>query len=238
MPEFEALWSGGPLFAQAEHFRLSTDSILLADFADRCKAKKAVDLGSASGILPLLLLTADAARTVTGIEILPEAAALAEENLARNGLSERGTILCDDLRRYRMLLPAGAFDLVTVNPPYYPARSGHASENAGRAAARTELACTLRDVCAAASWLLRTGGSFCMVHKPERLSEIFCCMTAVGLEPKRLRTVHARAGRAPSLVLVEGRRGGHPGLCFEAPLLLQKEDGTETEELRRIYHRL
>ena len=91
-------------------------------------------------------------------------------------------------------------------------------------------------ICAAAAWLLRTGGSFSLVHKPERLSEAFCTMSARGIEPKRLRTVHSRYDAAPSLVLIEGRRGGRPGLKIEKPLILT-ENGEESAEFRRIYHR-
>ena len=114
--------------------------------------------------------------------------------------------------------------------------SGAAARDAARAAARGETDCTLDDICAAAAWLLRTGGSFSLVHKPERLSEAFCTMSARGIEPKRLRTVHSRYDAAPSLVLIEGRRGGRPGLKIEKPLILT-ENGEESAEFRRIYHR-
>ena len=174
---------------------------------------------------------------MTGLELQEEAAVCARENLAANALESRGEVVTGDIREHRRLFDAGRFDLVVANPPYYPVGSGGLPADSGRALARGELACTLEDVCTAAAYLCRTGGAVCMVHKPERLSELLCCLTAHGLEPKRLRLVCPRAERAPSLVLVEARRGGKPGLRIEAPLILQDENGNESAELRRIYHR-
>lgn len=237
MSEFFPLWPDGPVFAQAEHFRLSTDSVLLADFAPAAKAKRGIDLGCASGALALLLLAKSEKLHMTGLEIVPEAAELAAENMAQNGLTERSEIINGDIRAHRELFKTGAFDLVVSNPPYFPVGSGLLSPDKQRAAARGETDCTLSDICAAAAFLCRTGGSVCFVHKPERLSELFCAMTAVGIEPKRLRLVCHNSQSAPNLVLVEGRRGGNPGLKIEAPLILRNPDGTETDEVLKIYHK-
>lgn len=237
MAEFSELWSGGPVFAQAAHALLCTDSILLADFVRPERAARGVDLGCGSGILALLLLHRARALRMTGLELLPEAAELARENLARNCLEERGEILCGDIRAHRGLFPAGSFDLAVANPPYFPVERGALSPDPDRAAARGELTCSLEELCAAAQWLLRTGGSFCLVHKPERLAEVFVSMSGHGLEPKRLRLVCPREGTAPSLVLIEGRRGGKPGLRIEPPLVLTDPDGAESSEIKGIYHR-
>lgn len=237
MRDFEPLWPGGPLFCQAEHFRLSTDCVLLADFVNTSSAAKGIDLGCASGAIGLLLLSRSPRLHMTGLELLPQAAALAGENMAVNGLSARSRIVTGDIRQHRQLFPSGSFDLVVANPPYFPVERGFLSPEEGRRNARGETQCTLEDICDAAAFLCRTGGSFCLVHKPERLSELFCAMTARGLEPKRLRLVCHRADSAPSLVLVEGRRGGKPGLKVLPALLLRNPDGSETEEALRIYHR-
>ena len=237
MPEFTELWAGGPVFAQAEHFRLGTDSVLLADFVNTSGAARGVDLGCASGAIALLLLARSPALHMTGLELLPDAAALARENLEKNGLADRGEIIAGDIRRHRALFRAGSFDLVAANPPYYPAGSGSLPRDGGRAAARGETACSLDDVCAAAAFLCRTGGSFSLVYKPERLSELLCAMSAHAIEPKRLRLVCNRAGDAPGLVLVEGRRGGKPGLRIEPELVLTAAGGGQSAEFRRIYHR-
>ena len=237
MPEFQELWPGGPVFAQAEHVRLSTDCVLLADFARPERARRGIDLGCASGAIALLLLSRAPALHMTGLELQSAAAELARENMARNGLAERSEIVTGDIRDCRRLFPAGSFDLVAANPPYYPLGSGALSPDPARASARGETDCSLDELCGAAAWLLRSGGSFCLVHKPERLSELFCAMHASGLEPKRLRLVCHRAEAAPSLVWGEGRRDGRPGLTAEPALLLIGPDGGESAEYRRIYHR-
>ena len=234
---YDELWPGGPRFRQAEgSFRLSTDSVLLADFAARRPAKSIMDLGCGAGVLTVLLCVSHPDAAVGGVELQPEAAALCRENLAENGF-DSGGIVTGDLRECRSFLTAGAYDLVVSNPPYFAADSGYTAPEAGRAAARDERFCTLDDVCAAAAYLTRWGGAFCMVHRPERLSEIFCTLTARGLEPKRLRTVQHRIGAAPNLVLIEARRGGKPGLTVEAPLILTAPDGSDSEEAKLIYHR-
>lgn len=238
MPEFTALWEGGPAFAQAEHFKLSTDCVLLADFVNSSGRKRGIDLGCASGAIALLLLWRSPRLHITGLELVEEAAELARENMETNSLQDRSSIIWGDIRRHRELFKSGSFDLVVANPPYFPVDRGKLSPDEKRSGARGELSCTLEDICAAASYLCCTGGSFSVVYKPERLSELFCAMTAHGLEPKRLRLVCHRADSAPSLVLVEGRRGGRPGLDILPSLILTGPDGREAEEILRIYHRI
>jgi len=237
MAEFTQLWPDGPLFAQARHFALGTDCVLLADFANLNSARRGIDLGCASGAIALLLLSRSTKLHMTGLELLPEAAELARENMAANALTERSQIITGDIRRHRELFTTGSFDLVVANPPYFPLGSGALSPDSARAAARGETDCTLDDICAAAAFLCRTGGSFCLVHKPERLSELFCTMSRHGIEPKRLRLVCHKPGSEPNLVLAEGRRGGKPGLKIEPSLILRNPDGSESAEVRRIYHR-
>lgn len=236
-PDFCELWPNGPVFAQAEHFKLGTDCVLLSDFVNTASARRGIDLGCASGAIMLLLLARSPRLHMTGLEIVDDAAALASMNMQANALSAHSEIICGDIRRVKQLFRAGSFDLVAANPPYFRAGSGATAQNTARAGARGELDCTLDDICTAAQWLLQTGGSFSLVHRPERLSEVFNCMTAHGIEPKRLRCVHPRAESAPSLVLIEGRRGGKAGLSFMPPLILANADGSESAEYRRIYHR-
>lgn len=237
MTTFSELWVGGPYFAQAEHFKLGTDSVLLADFINTSSARRGIDLGCGSGVIGLLLLGKSEKLHMTGLEILPEAAELAVENMRKNALETRSEIICGDIRHHRTLFKTGSFDLVCANPPYFPEGRGLVSPVMDRASARTETQCSLEELCAAASWLLKTGGSFFMVHKPERLCEIFLCMNRHGIEPKRMRHVCHRADKAPNLVLIEGRRGGKPGLKTEPILVLSQSDGSESAEYQRIYHR-
>ena len=235
--EFQELWENGPRFSQAEHFRLGTDCVLLSDFINLNTARRGIDLGCASGAIALLLLCRSEKLHMTGLELQADAVTLAEENMARNGFSGRSRLLCGDIRHHRELFPSGSFDLVVANPPYYPLGSGALSPDPARAAARGETDCSLEELCRAAAWLCRSGGSFCLVHKPERLSELMCCLSRHGLEPKRLRLVCHRRDAAPNLVLLEARRGGKPGLRLEPCLILREEDGSESAEVRRIYHR-
>ncbi len=237
MGEFQELWPGGPVFSQAAHFPLGTDSVLLAAFANVRGVKEGIDLGCGSGVLLLLLLTRAVGLRMTGLELLAESAETARDNLRANGLEARGEVVCGDIRDSRTLFGSGAFDLVVANPPYYPLGSGALPDDPAQAAARGEVSCTLCELCAAAGYLCRSGGRFCLVHKPERLAAVFGAMRAHGFEPKRLRLVCVDAGAAPSLILVEGRRGGKPGLSIEPALFLRGEDGGESAELRRIYHR-
>ena len=237
MNEYDELWPGGPRFAAApDGFRLSTDSVLLAHFCAAIRAKTIIDLGCGTGVLPVLLHLSHPAAEIGGIEIQPASAAQARENLAANGY-DAGGILTGDLRSHRRLLTAGAYDLVVSNPPYFASGSGLTAPEEGRATARDERCCTLDDLCTAAAYLCRWGGAFALVHRPERLSEIFCTMTAHGLEPKRLRTVQYDAAHAPNLVLIEARRGGNPGLNIEKPLFLCNADGSDSDEVKQIYHR-
>jgi len=238
MTEFDEIWPSGPRFAKdGGVFRLSTDSVMLAEFVNVKHVRRCLDLGSGGGVLGILLGYKSPGMEITGVEIQEQWAELSRMNMQENGLDNRVKIVTADLREYVTLIPAGSYDLVVSNPPYFPSGSGKSAPDESRASAREEKSCTLSDICAAASRALRWGGSLALVHRPERLSGIFCAMTAAGIEPKRLRAVCTSAGRAPCLVLVEGRRGGNPGLTFEAPLILTDTDGGDSEEVRRIYHR-
>lgn len=237
MNDFVQLWQDGPFFKQAEHFKLGTDCVLLSDFVNISGLRRGIDLGCASGAIALLLLSRSEKLHMTGLELLPEACGIAEENMLKNSLESRSSIVNGDIRNCRQLFKSGSFDLVVSNPPYFPLGSGMLSPDSARASARGETNCTLEDICAAAAFLCRTGGSFALVHKPERLSEALCTMSRHGLEPKRLRLVCNRADSAPSLVLIEAKRGGKPSLKIEPMLLLRDESGAESDEFKKIYHR-
>ena len=234
---FDELWPGGPKFHQAEYgFKLGTDSVLLAHFTNPSRAKRILDLGCGAGVLTVLTAYKAPRGQVIGIEIQPESAEVCKQNMAANGFDPE-QILIGDLREHRKLFEAGSFDLVISNPPYFTANSGFTAPDEKRATARDERTCTMDDLCKAAGYLVKWGGAFTVVHRPERLSELFCSLTKYGLEPKRLRLVSYKANSAPNLILVEARRGGKPGLTIESPLILTKEDGSDTEEVKKIYHR-
>jgi len=238
MEAFDELWRGGPRFMQTENsFKLSTDSVLLADFANMKQVKSCLDLGSGAGVLCVLLAAKNQNALITGIEIQTEFAELSRRNLSENGMEDRAGIINADLREYRSLVKAESFDIVVSNPPYFAENSGYSAPASHRASAREEKNCSLSDLCAAAKWALRWGGNFALVHRPERLSEVLCAMTDAGIEPKRLRMVSYSALKAPNLVLIEGKRGGGKGLKIEAPLVLTNADGSDSDEVQKIYKR-
>ncbi len=237
MEHWELIKPGGLRFAWADGlFPPGTDSFLLASFPRLRPGFQVLDLGCGTGLLSLLLLQRQRELSVTGLELLPEAVALAERAAAENHLEDRLSFRQGDLRDGKAL-PPGQFDLAVCNPPYYPVNSGALTGEGARRTARAEADCTLEDICRAARRALRWGGRFCLVHKPERLTDLLCVLREAGLEPKRLRTVCVTAGAAPSLVLLEGRRGGKPGLDLEPPLALYTPEGAPAKELDRIYFR-
>ena len=193
------------------------------------------ELGAGTGLLSLLLLAREPELTVTGVELQPQACALFRRTAEENGLQGRMHCLEGDLRQG--LLPPGRFRLAVANPPYFPPDAGAVAPDAARRTARAETDCTLSQLCAAAARALTWGGSFCLVHRPDRLADVLEELRRVRLEPKRLRFVHHTAAAPPSLFLLEARLGGGVGLTVEPPLLLHGPDGGETEDVRRAYFR-
>lgn len=189
-----------------EVFPLGGDALALGDFASVKPGQRVCDLGTGSGALLLLLARRAEGLSLTGIDIDPLAARTARENLERNGLS--GEIVAGDLRKAS--LPAGGFDLVISNPPYFPAGGGTSG-----GPARSEELCTLEELCAAAGRLVKNGGRFSLCHRPERLADVICALRAHNLEPKRLRLISHGPGYPPSLLLIEAARQGRPGLRVE-----------------------
>lgn len=232
------LWKNGPqLICDDNVFSLGTDSVLLSAFAPAATARRVMDIGCGSGIIGLLLAWNNPSASVDGIELQAHAAELAERNAQLNALSERLKITHADIRTHRVPERAGYYDLIVSNPPYFSVGTGKAAENAHIAAARDERTLSLDELCAAAAYYAKWGGKFALVHRPERLSEIFVALNKSGFEAKRLRLVVPRAGSAPSLVLIEARRGGNAGLTIEPELVIYDKNGEETEEIKRIYHR-
>jgi tRNA1Val (adenine37-N6)-methyltransferase len=235
MNTFESLPGGITLQTGPGAFALSTDSMVLADFVRLPRNATVCDLGCGSGALMLLLCAKRPDCTVTGVEVQPGACALAAQNITNNHLEHRARLVSGDLRQTEVLLPAGSFTQVVANPPYFPTSIPMAPSPA-RAAARGETACSLENLCRAAAWLLRWGGTFSLVYRPERLCDLVCALRAAGLEPKRLRFVRHSPSKSVSLLLLEAKRGGKPGLQLEPDLLLHDADGQPTADYRRIYH--
>ena len=220
-----------------------TDAALLADFSrpphwGTPRDREAVcELGTGCGIIPLLwhrAPRADAAPPVHCVEIQPRAAALARRSVAENGLSGRILVHEADWNRLQPLLPAGGFDRVVANPPYFAPGSGKQSLSPAARTARHEQPDTLNGLSAAAARLLRNGGRFCLCHRPERLADVALALRAARLEPKRLRPVQQRVDSAPWLLLWEARKDGRPGLSLLPPLILEDAGGRPSPEYQAL----
>ena len=230
----EFLWNGVELLQPDGYFRLGTDSIACAGFARFARGSKIADLGCGSGAIGLMLLASDPSLQVTGIELDPESAVMAAENGQRNQV--QFTAIHGDLRQIRELLPAGSMDGCISNPPYFPVGSGQAAAGPmGRA--RSEETCTLAQLADAAAWLLRTGGKFVLVHRPERLAELIFELKSRQLEPKRLCFTRHSPEKPVNLVLLEARKGGNPGLRIENELVFFQKNGEKTADFAKLYHR-
>lgn len=194
---------------------------------------RCLDLGCGAGVIILLLKAREMTLRVSGVEILQDAADAARENMRLNHMEAE--IITGDLRDRALPLRAGGFDLVVSNPPYFALDEGKEPPDAGRASARGERHCSISELCSAGAYYCKNGGRFAMVHRPERLCEVFAALHSTGLEPKRLRLVQHGPNIAPCLALVEARRGGGKGLAVLPALLLHDENGGESAEFRRIY---
>ena len=230
------LWHGGPKFEDhPDVFPISTDSVLLAYYAKSVGSMRAVDLCCGSGIISILLALRNPRLTITGVEIQPVAAELASRNAALSDVTDRMNVLNADIRRHKEFFKAGEFDLTVSNPPYFVDGRGIKPAEETARAARIEDLCTLEDLCSAASYITRWGGSFTLVHRPDRLVDVFSELIKFGFQPKRIRFVHHDVKSLPCLVLIDSRRGGKPSLNVEAPLILTNEDGSKTDEYKSIY---
>ena len=237
MERWDEVWPGGLRFCFGSGaFKPSTDTFLLGDFVRVHREDRVCDLGAGIGLLGLLLLSRQPQLHITDIDIDETACALAAKSVEANGLQDRVAVLCADLRDRAALPRAGSFDLCVANPPYFPPRTGRVAEGP-RGTARAETACTFDELCAAAAYLLRSGGRFYLVHRAERTAELLDTLRRYRLEPKELRFVQKDARTPPRLVLLGCRRHGGTGLTVHTPLLLQNSSGGESGELRRIYFR-
>jgi tRNA1Val (adenine37-N6)-methyltransferase len=230
-----------PTILQAcDGYRHSLDPLLLCAFALVPPQARVADLGTGSGVMPLLLAHQGQGREFVGIERQPALAARAAASVRLNGLEGRVRIVCADLRALSAEVAAGSFDVVLANPPYRRMTSGRVAPGAERAAARHELAGGLPEFLATAERLLKNRGRCSVVFLAERLAELLATLCRCNLEPKRLRLVHSRAGEPARLVLVEGRKNARPGLTVEAPLIVYGagEGRDYSAELQEIFRQV
>lgn len=223
------------LIQDPARFCFGMDAVLLTGFARIKPGETVLDLGTGTGIIPILLEAKTEASHLTGLEIQPESADMAMRSVAYNGLSDKISIVTGDIKEAGNLFGAASFDVVTCNPPYMIGQHGLASASEAKMIARHEVLCTFEDVAAQAAKVLKPGGNFFLVHRPFRLVEIFTTLTKYHLEPKRMRLVHPYVDKEPNMVLIEASRGGKSRITVEKPLIVYKEPGVYTDEIYDIY---
>ena len=218
-------------------FCFGMDAVLLSGFAKVKEGGRSLDLGTGTGIIPILMEARTNGSYYAGLEISKTSAEMAARSVAHNGLEQKIEIIQGDIKKAGELFAPASFDTVTSNPPYMIGQHGLVNPDIEKAAARHEVLCTLEDVIKAAARLLKVGGHFYMVHRPCRLAEIICTMSKYKLEPKRMRLVYPYIDKEPNMVLIEGVRGGKSRMTVEPPLIVYEKPGEYTQEIIDIYEK-
>lgn len=227
--------NGYRIIQKPDGFRFGVDAVLLAAFAEVKPGAKVLDMGTGTGIIPILMEARTKAGHITGLEIQEEFADMAARSVKLNGLEEKINIVTGDIKEACRIFGGASFDVVTTNPPYMNDSHGLKNPDLPKAIARHEILCNLEDVVREASMVLKSGGKLFMVHRPHRMIEIIAMMRKYHLEPKRIRMVHPFIDKEANMVLIEAVKGGGSYLKMESPLIVYKETGVYTDEILRIY---
>lgn len=218
-----------------ERFCFGMDAVLLSGFAKAKKGDRVLDLGTGTGIIPILMEAKTQAEHFTALEIQKDSADMAGRSVRLNHLEKKIDIIEGDIKEASLLFGPSRFDVVTSNPPYMTGQHGLTNPELPKAVARHEILCTLEDVIREGAKVLKPNGHFFLVHRPFRLPEIFAVMQKYRIEPKRMKMVHPFVDREPNMVLLEGVRDGKPRLTVEKPLIVFKEKDVYTDEIYGIY---
>lgn len=227
--------NGYRIIQNPERFCFGMDAVLLAGFTRVKPGERVLDLGTGTGILPILLSARTKGEFFTGLEIQPESADMADRSVKLNQLEEKVRIVTGDIKEADQIFGVGSHHVVTCNPPYMTDHHGLKNPGQPKAIARHEILCTLENVISQAFRVLMPNGRFYLVHRPFRLAEIISCLCTHGLEPKRMRLVHPYADREPNMVLIEALKGGNSGIKVEKPLVIYQEPGKYMDEIYEIY---
>lgn len=226
---------GYKIIQHPDKFCFGMDAVLLSGFATVNEGERALDLGTGTGILPILLEAKNAGEHYTGLEIQPESAEMARRSVLYNDLQDKIDIIEGDIKEASKIFGKASMEVVTSNPPYMTNHHGLKNPNDAKAIARHELLCSLDDVVRESAAVLKPKGRCYFVHRPSRLVEIFEAMRKYRIEPKRMRLVYPYVNKEPNMVLIEGVRGGRPQLTVESPLIVYDAPGKYTEEILEIY---
>ena len=239
MIKTDTLKNGYKILQDSERFQFGIDAVLLADYASKSLKEKesVIDLGTGTGIIPLLMVNKCKTAAFTGLEVQKESADMAARSVAMNDLERRINIVNGDLKMTDKLFDKHSFNIVTCNPPYMIDAHGRNNEQDALTIARHEVLCTLEDVVKAADYLLASHGSFFMIHRPFRLPEIFSSLEKHKMEMKRMRLIYPFADKEPNMVLIEARKNAKRRLTIEPPLIVRNDDGEYTVEVQDIYNK-
>ena len=227
--------NGYQIIQNPEKFCFGMDAVLLTGFAHARERDTMLDLGTGTGIIPLLMEAKYHCSHLTGLEIQEESADMARRSVALNDLQNRIDIVTGDIKEADRIFQAASFDCITCNPPYMIGQHGLKNPSETKAIARHEILCTFADITAAAKKLLKNKGKLFLVHRTFRLSEILCQLSKDGLEPKRIRFVHPYIDKEPNIFLLEAVKGGKSRMTVEPPLIVYQKEGKYTEEIYKIY---
>ena len=227
--------SGLRIIQDTELFCFGMDAVLLSGFLKVKKGGRLLDMCSGNGIVALLASAKTEAARIDALEINPKNTSLAERSVQLNGLKDRVFITCGDVREAGDIYPPASFDVISCNPPYIPEGTGLTNPDDSKALARHELKMDFTDLVRAAEKLLKPKCSLFLVHKAERLPELFIKLSTGRLEPKRLRIVCPYVTHEPAMVLIEAVKYGNPGMKAEPPLIIYEPDGTYSAEMREKY---
>ncbi len=227
--------NGYRIIQSPDRFCFGMDAVLLTGFAHAGKEDKLLDLGTGTGIIPLLMEAKYGCSHLTGLEIQAESADMAARSVVLNGLSDKIDIVTGDIKEADLFFPSASFDCITCNPPYMIGNHGLTNPDGPKAIARHEILCTFEDVAGQTARLLKPGGHFFLVHRPFRLTEIMTTLVKYKLEPKRMQMVHPYVDREPNMVLIEAVRGGKPRMKVERPLIVFRSPGEYMPEIRDTY---
>ena len=227
--------NGRRIIQSPDRFCFGMDAVLLSGFAKVKKGESVLDLGTGTGILPILLDAKTEGGHFTGLEIQPESADMARRSVILNNRQDKIDIVTGVIKNALNIFGAASFDVIVTNPPYMNQNHGITNPESPKAIARHELLCSLEDVIRQTRSLLKVNGRMYMVHRPFRLPDIMELMNECGIEPKKMRFVHPYVDREPSMVLIEGVRGGNRRLTVEKPLVIYDGPGEYSEEIKRDY---
>lgn len=227
--------NGYRIIQNRENFCFGMDAVLLTGFAHAKKEDLLLDLGTGTGIIPLLMEAKYQCRHLIGLEIQADSADMARRSVELNRLSDKIDIIHGDIKEADRIFPTASFDCITCNPPYMIGSHGIANPKAAKAIARHEILCTFADVAGQTAKLLKPGGHFFLVHRPFRLAEIMAVLVQCKLEPKRMQLVYPYVDQEPNMVLLEAVRGGRARMRVEKPLIIFREPGVYMPEIRDRY---